>query len=183
MVQALFMGLFLLPDHIGGHFQIEEKDFMIKFANLEFKWRIGKIGKTGSIMNLVDQGAVNQKPNLSLLTFAAPKVYGDEQQATSINTKISQMCSFPNPQILVSEVCRNRGASLQSKKSRIVKDLPTDSITGQPDSHKFDRVQGLAEVETVVWTHARSSTPSSSCTTRKTSSTASCTKSAPSSAT
>jgi hypothetical protein len=75
MVQALFMGLFLLPDHIGGNFLIEEKEFMIRIANLEFKWRIGKKDKNGSIMNLFDQGTVNQPPNLSLLSFAAPKVW------------------------------------------------------------------------------------------------------------
>jgi hypothetical protein len=74
MVQALFMGLFLLPDHIGGNFLLEEKEFMIRIANLEFKWRIGKKDKTGSIVTLFDQGSANQPPNLSLLSFSAPKV-------------------------------------------------------------------------------------------------------------
>ncbi len=150
MVQALFMGLFLLPDHIGGNFQIEEKDFIIRIANLEFKWRIGKKDKTGSILNLLDQGTVNQPPNLSLLSFAAPKVRRDEQQSTSINVKITKMCYFPKPETLVSEVCRNREPSLQHKRSRIVKDVPVDPSVVHSSFHKFEKVPSLSEVESVV---------------------------------
>ena len=60
------------------------------------------------------------------------------------------MCSFPNPQTLVSDVCRNRDPSLQHKRSRITKEAPADPSIIHGELHKFDRVPNLNEVETVV---------------------------------
>lgn len=42
MIQALNIGMIVIPDHIGGNFALEEKEFMIQTAMLEFKWRKGK---------------------------------------------------------------------------------------------------------------------------------------------
>lgn len=85
MVQALFMGLVILPEHIGGNFTPEEKEFMIETSNLEFKWRLGKKGKDGSITNLMDPGSKSiAKANPSMLSFGAEKV----------NEPYSAFCSY-----------------------------------------------------------------------------------------
>lgn len=42
LIQALMLGMGISQDHIGGTFTVEEKNFMLEIAQLEYKWRIGK---------------------------------------------------------------------------------------------------------------------------------------------
>ena len=42
MIQGLQLDMSIVPDHIGGPFTQEEKEFMIQTALLEHKWRVGK---------------------------------------------------------------------------------------------------------------------------------------------
>lgn len=70
------MGLVLTPDLIGGPFLIEEKEFMIDTANLEYRWRMGKKEKgTNLNVNLGEGTANTAKHIVSMLSFGADKVW------------------------------------------------------------------------------------------------------------
>lgn len=42
MIQGMQLEMSMVADHIGGPFAEEEKEFMIRTAQLEHKWRLGK---------------------------------------------------------------------------------------------------------------------------------------------
>lgn len=70
MIQALNIGMTIIPDHLGGNFTEEEKEFMIQTALLEHKWRKGKRAQSPpKIQNEIETARTTVLKN----SFAAPE--------------------------------------------------------------------------------------------------------------
>jgi hypothetical protein len=75
VIQIIHIGQSVTIDQIGGPFTDEEKEFIIQYSMLEYKWRVGKKDKNGNpVINHGEAKVQAKVPNFSLLSFEAPKV-------------------------------------------------------------------------------------------------------------
>lgn len=75
IIQAIHIGHTVTADQLGGPCTLPEKEFIIEYSTLEYKWRLAKKDRDGNPMINNSETAVQAKvPNFSLLSFEAPKV-------------------------------------------------------------------------------------------------------------
>lgn len=75
LIQVIHIGHTVTTDQLGGPFCEEEKEFVIQYSTLEYKWRVAKKDRNGNPMINNNETKTQAKvPNFSLLSFEAPKV-------------------------------------------------------------------------------------------------------------
>jgi len=126
MVQLMDVGEVVGPDHLGGPFNNDERQFMIECAELELKWRRGRREQASP------EPVMKKKRT---------------QKLQPVHGLVNEVCTFPDPNELVSLACRFKD---QMKRSTIKEPALNTYSTMAVEAVQQQRIRPLEEVDSIT---------------------------------